>query len=204
MHLEDDRPQRRRRGEELESALLQAAWDELAEAGYGALTIDAVAQRAGTSRTVVYRRWATKRELVEAAISYVGRRDKATPPRTGSLRDDMLGVLRHTNEKRIGLMALVVAFLGGYFQETGTTPYDLRRLVIDERAPDVLDIIVEEAVERGEAQPGRLSPRVVRVAFDLFRHEALMRLGPVPDEVLVEIVDEIFLPLVSRPGARNL
>lgn len=197
MDLDEHPVVRRRRGAELEEALLQATWDELAEVGYGALTFDAVAQRAGTSRTVVYRRWATKRELVEAAITFVGRRDRATAPDTGSLREDMLTVLRHTNEKRVGLMALMVAFMGGYFQETGTSPYDLRGLVIDDQAPTVLDVIVERAVERGEVSAEALTPRVRTVAFDLFRHEALMRLGPVPDDVFVEIVDDIFLPLVT-------
>lgn len=197
MHLDAPPVVRRRRGAELEEALLQATWDELAEVGYGALTFDAVAQRAGTSRTVVYRRWATKRELVEAAITLVGRRDRATVPATGSLREDMLTVLRHTNEKRVGLMALMIAFMGGYFQETGTSPYDLRRFVLDE-GPTVLDTIVEQAIERGEVTADAMTPRVRNVAFDLFRHEALMRLGPVPDEDLIGIVDEIFLPLARR------
>ncbi|GAA4719317.1 TetR/AcrR family transcriptional regulator [Nocardioides conyzicola] len=196
MDLQEQSVVRRRRGAELEEALLQATWDELAEVGYGALTVDAVAQRAETSRTVVYRRWATKRELTEAAITFVGRRDRATAPDTGSLRDDMLTVMRHTNDKRIGLMALMIAFLGGYFLETGTAPYDLRRLVLED-GPTVLDEIIERAVERGEVDPERLTPRVVTVAFDLFRHEALMRLGPVPDDVMVAIVDEVFLPLVT-------
>jgi len=38
----------------------------------------------------------------------------------------------------------------------------------------------------------------MRSAFDLFRSEAILRLGPVPDEEIVAIVDEVFLPLV-RP-----
>ncbi len=193
MDLETE-PARRRRGEELETALLEAAWDELAEVGYGALTIDAVAQRAGTSRTVVYRRWATKRELVEAAIRFVGRRNKATFPDTGSLREDMLAVLRHTNANRVGLMALMIAFMGGYFQETGTAPADLRRLVVDE-GPTLLDTIVEKAIERGEVRAEAMTPRVRTLAFDLFRHEALMTLGRVPDQTLVAIVDDVFLPL---------
>lgn len=197
MDLESDAVVRRRRGAELEEALLQATWDELTEVGYGALTFEAVAQRAETSRTVVYRRWATKAELVEAAITFVGRRDRAIAPDTGSLREDMLTVLRHTNEKRVGLMALMVAFMGGYFQETGTAPYDLRRLVIDDDAPNVLDVIIERAVERGEVRTEALTPRMRTVAFDLFRHEALMTLGAVSDETLVGIVDEIYLPLVT-------
>jgi AcrR family transcriptional regulator len=196
MNLEAEHVARRRRGAELEEALLEATWAELTEVGYGALTFDAVAQRAGTSRTVVYRRWATKRELTEAAIAFVGRRDRAQAPDTGSLREDMLAVMRQTNDKRIGLMALTTAFLGGYFQETGTTPYDLRRLVLDD-GPTAIDVVIDQAVERGEVDRARLTARVVNVAFDLFRGEALMRLGQVPDEVMESIVDEIFLPLAT-------
>ena len=191
-----DVPQRRRRGVELEAALLDAAWAELAEVGYGALTFDAVAQRAGTSRTVVYRRWATKRELTEATITFIGRRHQMKAPETGSLREDVLAVMRHANRDRIGLMALMIAFLGGYFQETGTAPADLRRLVLDD-GPTVLDTVVDQAIERGEVTTERMTPRVRNVAFDLFRHDALMTLGSVPDATIVEIVDEVFLPLAT-------
>ena len=62
-----------------------------------------------------------------------------------------------------------------------------------------VETIVARAVERGEVDPARLSPRVVGVAFDLYRHELLMTLKPVPDAVLESIVDEVFLPLV-RPS----
>ena len=180
--------------------MLRATWAELCEHGYGALTIDAVSQRAGTSRTVVYRRWATKAELVEAAIVHIGRSGQMETPDTGSVREDMLAVLRHANEKRLGLSALMVVFMGGYFQETGTTPADLRRLVVGERA-SVLEEILEHAVARGEVAAS-LSPRVLNVAFDLMRHDALMTLGPLADEDLVEIVDEVFLPLVLREVPR--
>ncbi|KQW53062.1 TetR family transcriptional regulator [Nocardioides sp. Root1257] len=198
MDLESETPARRRRGAELEDALLQATWEELAEVGYGALTIDAVAQRAGTSRTVVYRRWATKRELAEATVVFISDRNRIEPPDTGSLREDLLALLRDTNDKRVGLMGLFVVYLGGYYQETGTTPYQLRRLVLDD-GPTSLDLIFDRAVERGEVERDRLTPRVTSVVSDLFRHEAMMRLGPVPDDVLVSIVDEVFLPLATGP-----
>ena len=41
------------------------------------------------------------------------------------------------------------------------------------------------AVERGEVDQDRLTPRVRTVVADLFRHEALMRLGPVPGGVVI-------------------
>src|ERR1044072_9456488 len=97
MHLEDR--QRRRRGSELEDALLDAAWSEVTERGYGALTFYAVAQRAGTTRPVVYRRWGTKPELVRAALAHVGRRDPMPDPDTGSLRGGLAAARRHANDK---------------------------------------------------------------------------------------------------------
>jgi AcrR family transcriptional regulator len=191
-----DGPQRRRRGAELESALLDAAWDELVENGYGALTIDAVAQRAGTSRPVVYRRWASKVELTRAAVAHVGRRDRMETPDTGSLRGDLLAAMRYANEKRVGLTALLTAYLGGYFQETGTTPVDLREVLLGDQ-PSMVDVILDKAVERGEVDPAGLTPRLRTLAFDLYRHEALMTMGPVPEDVIAEILDDIYLPLVT-------
>src|SRR6478609_7438463 len=196
MDLEEQPVARRRRGAELEAALLDATWDELVEVGYGALTIDAVAQRAGTSRPVVYRRWATKPELVLAAVVHVARRDAMAIPDTGSLREDMLTVLRRSNAKRIGFTALLTFYLGGYFQETGTSPADLRAVVIGDRGSAV-DVIIDRAIDRGEVAPDRMTTRVRNVAFDLYRHEALMTLRPVPDATIVDIVDSVFLPLAT-------
>ena len=61
-------PPTRRRGSTLEAALLQAAWDELTEAGYAAFTMEGVAARAKTSRAVLYRRWPNRPQLVVAAL----------------------------------------------------------------------------------------------------------------------------------------
>src|SRR5580658_5732141 len=79
----------RRRGEALEAALLDAAWDELQLAGYQALTMEAVADRAGTSRAVLYRRWPKKAELVVAALRRHRPILSGDVPDTGSLRGDV-------------------------------------------------------------------------------------------------------------------
>lgn len=196
MDLDHQPTARRRRGAGLERALLDAAWQELAERGYAALTIDSVAQRAGTSRPVIYRRWASKRELIRATVEYLLLRDQMTPPDTGTLRGDMIAVLRHANEKRVGV-SLLASYLGAYFQETGTSPAELRESVLGDQ-PNTVNLIVDRAIERGEVDGDRITPRMRTLAFDLYRHEALMTLEPVPDDVVVEIVDEIFLPLVQR------
>ena len=199
MDLESDSVPRRRRGAELEDALLQAAWDEVFEHGYAALTIDAVAQRAGTSRPVIYRRWPGKAELVHAAVLRTMRHEQLAPPDTGSLRGDLVAVLHYANERRLGNSALLIYYLGPYFQETGTSPADLRREMFGDQ-PTTFDRVIERAVERGEIDASRLTPRLRSLAFDLYRHEALMTLAPVPDEVIDQILDEVFLPLVTPPG----
>ncbi|MDN5851931.1 MAG: TetR/AcrR family transcriptional regulator [Actinomycetia bacterium] len=196
MDLDDGAVGRRRRGAELEAALLDAAWDELVESDYGALTIDAVARRAGTSRTVIYRRWATKQELVRAAVAHVARRYPRPDPDTGSLREDMLEVLRYANESRSDLGAMLVVHLGGYLLETGTAPADLREFIVGD-PPNTVDLIIDRAIERGEVDADRLTPRRRSLAFDLFRNEVLMTLKAVPDETLIEIVDDVYLPLVT-------
>ena len=59
--------------------------------------------------------------------------------------------------------------------------------------------VLARAVARGEARPETLTPRIATVAVDLLRNEyALNGATSVPDEVVVEILDGIYLPLV-RP-----
>jgi AcrR family transcriptional regulator len=188
---------RRRRGAVLEAALLEATWQELCDVGYAALTIDAVAQRAGTSRPVIYRRWATKPELVLAAVARALHREDVELPDTGTLRGDLLALMRHANV-RTAPSAFITYYLGPYFQETGTSPRDLRAAILGNRVTTA-EIIVDRAAERGEIDADRLTPRLRTLAFDLYRHEALMTLAPVPDEVIEEIIDDVFLPLVG-PG----
>jgi Tetracyclin repressor-like, C-terminal domain len=66
----------------------------------------------------------------------------------------------------------------------------------------VVEQVVNRAVKRGEVDPARLTPRIIDLPFALFRHEMMMTLKPVPDHVLRQFVDDIFIPLVTteRPA----
>ncbi len=185
---------KRRRGQELEDALLDAAWEELIAGGYAAFTIDAVAERAHTSRPVLYRRWPRREDLALAAIRHRWLREPLQVPDTGSLRNDLMTLLEQANAQRQGLAAVLTVHLGAYYQDTQTTPADVRRAVLGDR-PAAAETIMQRAVDRGEIDPARLTPRVAALPFDLLRHEILMTLAPVPPDVIREIVDEIFLPL---------
>jgi AcrR family transcriptional regulator len=195
MNLEEPAA-RRRRGAVLEDALLDATWQELCDVGYAAMTIDAVANRAKTSRPVIYRRWATKADLVLAAVDRALHREDIALPDTGSLRGDLIALMRLANERTAPSAVTLAYYLGPYFQETGTSPRDLREAILGHRATSA-EAVVDRAAERGEIDADRLTPRLRTLAFDLYRHEALMTLAPVPDEVIEEILDEVFLPLVT-------
>jgi AcrR family transcriptional regulator len=190
-------PPTRRRGAGLEAAILEAAWEELTEVGYAALTMEGVAARAKTSRAVLYRRWPSRPELVVAALRH--HTDFTSPAAfdTGTLRGDMLALLRHMST-RVGEVAGVLSFLlSASFEETGISPAMLRERAIAGE-PSALNEMLRRAAARGEIGPGEVSHRIAAVPVDLVRHELIMNQAPVPDTDLVEIVDDIFLPLVHR------
>ncbi|MEV0806052.1 TetR/AcrR family transcriptional regulator [Micromonospora sp. NPDC050200] len=69
-------------------AIRRALMQELAAVGYGRLSIEAVARRAGVSKTAIYRRWSSKLDLVlEAVVAAAGSKLPALD--TGTLRGDL-------------------------------------------------------------------------------------------------------------------
>jgi AcrR family transcriptional regulator len=191
--------QTRRHGAELERAILDAAWEQLIAEGYEHFTIDTVAARARTSKPVLYRRWKTREDLLRATVSNRGAADSAAIPDTGTLRGDLLALLTHANTTRNPMVALVSSMLGSYYNQTGPTPAELRDAFLSQRdSASVVEQVVNRAVERGEIDPARLTPRIIDLPFDLFRNEWMMTLKVVPDHVLRQIVDDIFIPLVTR------
>lgn len=189
---------RRRRGGNLQEALLEAAWAELTERGYAGFTLEAVARRAGTSTPVIYRRWADKTQIITAAIAHASAARPVDVPDTGSLRGDLIAIMQATNQTRVDLLAAATVHLGSYFDNTGTSPEQLREQALGGRQ-SAAEIITQRAADRGEIDPAALTPRTINLPFDLFRHEVLMTLKPVSDEVITDIVDNIVMPLLTKP-----
>jgi AcrR family transcriptional regulator len=186
----------RRRGEELEAALLDAAWDELAEVGFAKLTMESVAARAKTGVAVLYRRWPRKDDLVIAAIGNYGKTRPVEIPDTGTLRGDMLALLGGFNEARSSFTVVVTAAFAGLMASSGLTPAEVRAKIIGDR-PLWSNQIFLRAHERGEINLDRVPAAVMSMPFDLMRHDLLMTLKPVPATRIASIVDDLFLPLVS-------
>jgi AcrR family transcriptional regulator len=185
----------RRRGEALEAALLDAAWDELQSIGYQALTMEAVANRAGTSRAVLYRRWPKKAELVVAALRRRRPMLSGEVPDTGSLRSDVVGLLTRmsTRMAKTG-PEMLYGLLGDYLADAEM--FERLRSDVLQIGTEVMMTILKRAAERGEARPD-ISPRIAALPTDLYRNELLLRRTPPDGNVIAEIVDHVFLPLVQ-------
>lgn len=85
------RPPGRPRSARADRAILDATVDLFVEQGYQGMSIEGVAARAGVGKTTIYRRWASKEELVVDAIEELI--FDVHPKDTGSLRDDLVDLL---------------------------------------------------------------------------------------------------------------
>ncbi|WP_025684093.1 TetR/AcrR family transcriptional regulator [Paenibacillus maysiensis] len=189
-----DKLKSRRRGKELEAAILQAVWEELKERGYSNLTMDGVAERSGTSKAVLYRRWANRAEIVLAAIQARVPLPLEEVPDYGNLRDDVCGVLRLMNQNIIEVM--MKAFYG-LVTEIGAMP--LASVLFPEgRHNRTMTIVLQRAVDRGEVSAETVTPRMLTLPGDLARNELILYNRPMSEQTIAEIVDEVFLPLVLK------
>jgi AcrR family transcriptional regulator len=189
----------RRRGAALEDALLEAAWAELEEHGYSGFTMEGVAQRAGTSRPVLSRRWVGRAELALASIGRYLARHPVHVPDVGSAREELAILLRKWSDRAT---PAPVKFMLDLRNDLTPAPGDLsyvrRSLAEQIGETDMLGAILQRGVERGELDPRKLLPRVITVPVDLARNEIFLTLRTLSDDVIYEIIDLVFLPLVRR------
>lgn len=184
----------RRRGAELEQAIFEAVWAELAEVGYARLTMEGVAARAQTGKQVLYRRWPSRAELVQAAMRARSGSILERVPDTGSLRTDVLMVLTHMVQRQRDLGVEVMR--GLLFDTAEFEPASLAEV------RGIYLTMLEHAAARGEIGPAPVPLSVVEVPGNLMRYRLLVDPEPVTDTELERIADEIFLPLVrAHAGA---
>jgi AcrR family transcriptional regulator len=190
----DHRTRPRRRGEALETAILAAVLDELQTTGYAALTVDRIAGRARVSKASLYRRWPGKAALVVDAVRST-LPDAGALPDTGSLRTDLIEAFRQVAE---GLSGPAGAALRGVLSEALRDPDTAAELVglRQGNSVELVRALVTRASGRGELPSGAIPVRRLEVGPAMLRHEFLVR-GSVSDEYVVELVDQVVLPLVQ-------
>lgn len=196
----DDKKGRRRRGAALEDAIFDATWAELATGGYSNFTFEAVAKRAGTSRPVLYRRWPTRASLASAAIIRHTRRNPLVVPDLGNFRQELCLLMRKFADRAPPKLLRLIFEMSEDMAAENTSFMD------EQFQEDPLKDLIERAVQRGEIDRKRLTPRVLRVPLSLVLHEVVITVRQISDETITEIVDQIFLPLVvpkrgSQPAA---
>ncbi len=187
----------RRRGAELDNALLAATWEELLDRGYENLTMEAVAVRAGTSRPVIARRWPDRASLAIAAIRHSFERNPLPDVDTGTLRGDLLAILEVKAATRASLMTTLPLRIAALIQESGVGPLQFfEQLGMDLAAG--LEPIWERAAQRGEVDLAALHPRIRILPFALVTVELSYSRGPLQPGAIAEILDVVVLPLVPR------
>ncbi len=174
----------------------------LIETGYDGMTIDMVAARAKAGKATVYRRWASKAELVIDAVSCMKKSaiDLDHLPDTGTLRGDLVATIKpHTiedGERKLQVMAGLVSML--------TRNPDLTEAanaaLIEPRAT-VNRILMHRAAARGEIPPDCDIDTLSLVMPSMVAYRVLILKKPVDREFLISLVDGVLLPAV---GLRQL
>ena len=179
----------RPRSEQAKAAILHAAAELLLERGLEAVSMDAVAQHAAVSKATIYRWWPTKEALALDALYAEWSDHGPDAPDTGSLRGDLLALLRPWARRiRSGPHASVIGtFITKANRDPRFAAEYLERLVTPRR--DVAKKVFKRAAERGE-----IPPRVrVEVALDLLYgalyHRLLHGHLPLSDRFVTEVVD---------------
>lgn len=120
------------RSERVVQQVLEATVAELAASGYRAFRMDQVSERAGVNKTTIYRRWASRRQLVAAAFEWMRQRVREVPlPDTGSLERDLVEAFRRRTSFGRGIEGRAWA-----------------QLLAERREPEVSAIIGDAVAER--------------------------------------------------------
>ena len=172
----------------------------LADVGYGALTMDAVASEAGVGKATIYRRWRTKEDLVVDTISDLNRAE-ATPPDTGSLEGDLRQMLRSLASVITGPTGAATLSL------LSTVPHQPALAEAFRNGPLAVwrhsfEQIWARAEERGEVGPGLAGSVIAETTSALLVQRWLLTGEPVDQAYADEVLDTVVLPLIRSQASR--
>ncbi|MCO7125240.1 TetR/AcrR family transcriptional regulator [Sporolactobacillus shoreicorticis] len=196
--MEQQKRKSRRRGTELEDALLTAAWQQLHDLGYQKLTIEGIAAAAGTTKTVLYRRWPKKAQIVVAAFKRFGPKVDIATPNTGDLRTDLLTLL---SSPVVAFSSLGQETIQGLISEQIGESMDKIFAAVNSNnmIRQSIDKILTSAAARGEVNPDTVTERMKNLPTLLFINELLTH-GTLTKATVAEIVDTILMPLYQING----
>lgn len=182
----------------MRSAVLRAALDELVVTGYGGLSLEGIAQRAGVNKTTLYRRWGTRENLILDAMLERGAQQVPIPD-TGALRSDLVAfgraIVASTAEPDFEAIIRAVASIG----EQDSALAAARRGFWSTRLEMAADM-VRRAIARGEVPP-ETDPRLVAELLIAPIYFRLLMSGDDRDAELVERLADLVDNLALSPGA---
>lgn len=188
----------RKRGDILIESIYDATMEIIKEVSYANLTFQQIAQAAKTSRTVLYRRWATTFDLIKEIIAYKTRIaldgdlfDKIED--TGSLRGDLLLLL--TLYQRV-YAEVGSEIMNAFLFEMSQNNKRIADVKINVTNKNILIMkkLLEFAKVRGDKLK-EVSEMTLTLPFDLTRMENIMRKDVVDESRLELLVDEVLLPV---------
>jgi AcrR family transcriptional regulator len=190
----------RRRGDDLERAIFEAALEELAEVGYANLRMEAVAARAKAGKASLYKRWPDRAHLIRAAARHKATAVDTTFEPSGDVRADMAHVMRRITENQGGPGGEAMrGWVGELRAPAGEEDGEVEEIreAIEQPRIRVFAKILEAGIANGTVRPEALHPRIVNLAPSLLTQHFLMKGRPATEAVIGEILDEIVMPLIT-------
>ena len=182
---------------ERRQAILGATLDLLAETGYEALRLDAVASRAKASKATLYRHWPGKAELVVDAVRCYEQVDLSEEVDTGSLRGDLLASLTAMRDLMAGDLGQIIAGLVAALQKDHELARAVRASMLEDKQ-QVTRRMLDRAIARGEL-PADTDPTVFpEVAPAVMFMRIFLNAESIDDAFLVHLTDDILIPLMLR------
>jgi AcrR family transcriptional regulator len=188
----------RPRSEKARVAILAAAAELLLARGLSEVSMDAVAERAGVSKATIYRWWPTKETLALDALYSEWAAAAPAPRATGSLRGDLLALLRPWARLAGGRpYDRVIAAL---ITEARTDPAfaEVYRARFVEPRRERMRAIFRAAIERGEIRPDTDLEVALDMVWGPLYHRLLHGHAPLTERFVREVVDTTLAGLAGR------
>lgn len=184
------------RSARVRSAVLDSVLAEIVEVGYGRLSFEAVADRAGVHKTTLYRRWPTRETLVIEAL--LAQSERTVPvPDTGSVRADLRlvlhGVVGNLTSPRGSALARTLLGEAGHSPEIA----ELTRQFWGERYA-LVEQIIRRAVERGELPESANAEQLIESLIGPLYLRALVTLAPLDTDYADQVLDFVLSRAASN------
>ncbi|HPU14416.1 MAG TPA: helix-turn-helix domain-containing protein [Aeromicrobium sp.] len=181
----------RRRGEALESDILAAAWDVLQELPWDEFRVQVVADRAETSKSVLYRRWPDRLALALAAVNERSTVELSLDRWTGDLREDLLLMLE-------GAAGMLGGAFGSVFRAVVAESAGVYSELVTAANSNAAAELVKHLLQLAGKDPAEVSDSALLVGPALLFFNYLTTNETPLEAVRIQIVDTCWMPALNK------